>query len=499
MSEAFTEILRTAERAATGSEADKSALAQLLNGADLAALGGPGDRAYLAVLLDWAGMREQAMLALRLGSDERGDHGAGLPNLAGMLASGHGEYQQARELFVQAISAADDGTHLRAKVLANLAALSLLADDGGSASLWLAQARTARGQAGDPATDVLLASTGFGIAQAQRDLAGMRAAVSQLNEATRERIAELGSDHPLALTAVASLAATEFELASAGESVEGQERAIAVLEVAAHRLAADLGAEHPQALTCLENLCVADFSLAHASRSLDRASRAAGTLESVSRRTTAAPGEGHPQARVAAANAASARRDLQEARHPRIATDSPRPNFFIILGLALHEPWDEAAYARVLSDKRNPWSRQRRGTMSDERTAEAQRNLLMLGELQLVMGDPAAREAERLAALRQNEDELLRRRGAIVSKLSIMLAKGYLYETSTKSSVGRRPSAPTTHSASSWRPPSGDPLARLEIGAHLPESRKLPILSTPRHWSRDYAPSAPSRGSPCTA
>jgi 3-deoxy-7-phosphoheptulonate synthase len=317
VSEAFTEILGTAERAAAGSEADKSTLARLLDGVDLAGLGGPADRAYLAALLDWAGMREHAMLALRPGRGEQGDQDARMPNLAGLLSSGHGEYRQARKLFAEALSVASDGTHLRVKILANLAALSLLVGDLGAASMWMGRSRAAQRQAGDPATDVLLASTEFGIAREQDDLGGMRGAVSRLNEATRARIEELGPDHQLALTAVASLAAAEFDLASAEASVENQERAIAVIEVAAHRLAADLGADHPQALTCLENLCVAAFSLARASESLDRLSHAAEMLESVSRQTTAALGEGHPRARAAAANAASAGLELREARRLR--------------------------------------------------------------------------------------------------------------------------------------------------------------------------------------
>jgi hypothetical protein len=239
--------------------------------------------------------------------------------VAGMLASGHGEYERARELFVQALSAAGDGTRLQARILANLAALSLLADDVESASQWLARAGTDRGQAGDPATGVLLASTEFGIARAQGDPLGMGEAIARMNRATRARITEVGSGHPLALTAVASLAAAEFELASMEESLDSQERAVTVLDVAAHRLAADLGADHPQALACLENLYVADFSLARAHGSPERASRAASTLESISLRAAAALGEGHPQARAAAANAAAARLALEE---PQAAEDT---------------------------------------------------------------------------------------------------------------------------------------------------------------------------------
>lgn len=311
MSDSLAEVIGTAERAAAGSEADKRALAQLLNSVDLTDFATTEDRAYLAVLLDWLGMREQAMFALSPGKGGHYDYGAAMPNLAGTLTTGHGEYERARELFGQALSAAGGDTHVRVKILANLAALSLLAGEVRPASAWLVQARNTGGRPDDPAIDLLLASTEFGIMRAQSDLGGMRASISRLNETTRARIAQLGPDHQLALTAIASLAAAEFEVAAVEESAEGQERAIAVLEVAAHRLAADLGADHPQALTCLENMCVADFRLARASQSQDRASRAASMLEAVSQRTTAALGDEHPQAHVAAANAAAARMDLQ--------------------------------------------------------------------------------------------------------------------------------------------------------------------------------------------
>jgi len=317
----FSEIVVTAERAVTGSEADQSTLAQLLDGIDLAGAGEPEDRAYLAVLLDWLGMREQAMLALRLGGGEHGDGGARKRNLAGILASGRGDYERAYELFGRALADTGDGTSLRAKILANLAALSLLDGEVRAASAWLAQANDACGQLGDAATDVLLASTEFGIARVRNELPGMREAVARLNRATRARAKELGSDHPLALTAVASLAAAEFELAATEESVENQERAIAVLEVAAHRLAADLGADHPQTLACMENLCVADLRLALGSGRMDRSRRAARALESVSRHMAAAVGEGHPLARAAAANAASASLDREDGQVPDSGVD----------------------------------------------------------------------------------------------------------------------------------------------------------------------------------
>ena len=288
MSGSFIEIARAAERAVGGSEADRMMLGQLLDGFDLASVGDLEDRAYLAVLLDWLGLRQQAILTLRAADTGQEDGHAAMPNLAAMLAARHGDYDQARKLLGQALSIEGTSASLRAKILANLAALSLLTDDVASASTWLEQAGNVDGQASDAATGVLLASARFGVARAHGDMPGLREAVSSLNEATRARVAELGTNHPLAVTAVASLAAAEFELAAGEESAGNQEVAIAVLEVAAHRLAADLGADHPQALACLQNLCIADLRLALASGSVDRTQRASDALESVSRRLQAA-------------------------------------------------------------------------------------------------------------------------------------------------------------------------------------------------------------------
>jgi hypothetical protein len=105
----------------------------------------------------------------------------------------------------------------------------------------------------------------------------------------------------------------------------------------------------------------------------------------------------------------------------------PRPNFFILLGIAPDEPWDEVAYARALSEKRNLWSRQVQGIRIQDK-AQAQRNLSSVREIEHVMRDPRAREAERLAALRHNEDEFHQRRAVIADQLSIRLTKGYLTE-----------------------------------------------------------------------
>ena len=149
-----------------------------------------------------------------------------------MLAARHGDYGRAAELFAEALPAAPQGSSLRTKILANLAAACLQAGETARAAEWLTQASEARSLAGDPATDVLLASVQTGVAAIEGDLSFLRTSVSTLGEASRSRIAELGPHHPQALTTVANMAAAEFELACAEDSPERQDRAARVLEIA---------------------------------------------------------------------------------------------------------------------------------------------------------------------------------------------------------------------------------------------------------------------------
>jgi Double zinc ribbon len=105
-----------------------------------------------------------------------------------------------------------------------------------------------------------------------------------------------------------------------------------------------------------------------------------------------------------------------------------RPNFFVLLELSDQEPWDEAAYARALSEKRNLWAKQAQGDQAQQATIEAQRNLRLLGEIERVMGDPQARGAEQRAAAGGREDDLRHRRRMIADQLADMLEKGYLLD-----------------------------------------------------------------------
>lgn len=111
-----------------------------------------------------------------------------------------------------------------------------------------------------------------------------------------------------------------------------------------------------------------------------------------------------------------------------MTTSDSRPNFFVVLGLDPAEPWDDVAYARALSNKRNLWARQVQGIKTQQATIEAQRNLGLYREIERVMRDPRAREAERQAAVWERQDALHQRRRVLADQLEDMLEKGYLLD-----------------------------------------------------------------------
>ena len=77
-------------------------------------------------------------------------------------------------------------------------------------------------------------------------------------------------------------------------------------------------------------------------------------------------------------------------------TTSPRPNFFILLGLNPDATWNPAQFDTMLRDKRNEWSRQGAGVA--KKALAAQKNLSLIDEIKKVMSDPALREQEAVNA-----------------------------------------------------------------------------------------------------
>ncbi len=77
-------------------------------------------------------------------------------------------------------------------------------------------------------------------------------------------------------------------------------------------------------------------------------------------------------------------------------TTSPRPNFFILLGLNPDATWNPAQFDTILREKRNEWSRQGAGVAKKALTA--QKNLSLIDEIKKVMSDPMLREQEAVNA-----------------------------------------------------------------------------------------------------
>jgi tetratricopeptide (TPR) repeat protein/transcriptional regulator with XRE-family HTH domain len=99
----------------------------------------------------------------------------------------------------------------------------------------------------------------------------LRSAAASLNEASKSRLAELGTEHPQAFAVIANMASAEIMVARAEHSPIRMERAIDVLEVASIRLAAELGADHPQARAATAGLAAARAEPPIASQDLGRA------------------------------------------------------------------------------------------------------------------------------------------------------------------------------------------------------------------------------------
>jgi hypothetical protein len=268
MSELLRETIIAAERVVAGEDsAVEESLKRLLNSPlELRASEKP-ERVYLAALLDSIGMRDEAAHVLGGGSD------AMSRNVEGMLAAARGQHEVARNILVEALHVSTDFHALRRQILANLAAVTLQAGSIGEAEAWIEAAVVAE-RVGDPAVDVLIATVRASIASRRGDLPTLRSAVASLKEASKSRLAELGTEHPQALVIVANLASAEIMLARADNSAVRLGRAIDVLEAAAFRLAAELGADHPQTKTAIASLAAVSADAAEPASAVLTATRA---------------------------------------------------------------------------------------------------------------------------------------------------------------------------------------------------------------------------------
>jgi adenylate kinase len=251
MSELLRETINAAERVIAGVDSRVGDyLGRLLSSPGELRSGEDFERVYLAALLDFIGLHDEAVDVLRDAPD------AMSRNMEGMLAAAHGQHEQARNILVEALDASTDSPLVRKQMLVNLAAVSLRAGSVGEAEAWIGAAAAIE-QAENPAVDVLIATVRASIASRRGDLQALRSAAASLEEASKSRLAELGTEHPQALAIVANMASAEIMLARADNSAVRLERAIDVLEVAAFRLAAEFGVDHPQAKAAMASLAAA--------------------------------------------------------------------------------------------------------------------------------------------------------------------------------------------------------------------------------------------------
>src|SRR3984957_15071606 len=202
MSELLRETISAAERTVAGEDSRlEDYVDRLLGSPDDLQSGEGSDRVYLAALLDFIGLHDESVRLLRGAPD------AMSRNMEGMLATAHGRHAEARGLLTEALDAANSPL-LRRQILANLAVVSLRTGSVDEAEAWM-EAATA-GQGGDPAVDVLIATVRAAIASDRGDLPALRTAAASVNDASKSRLTELGTEHPQSLAVIANLASAEI-------------------------------------------------------------------------------------------------------------------------------------------------------------------------------------------------------------------------------------------------------------------------------------------------
>ncbi|MEV1114878.1 zinc ribbon domain-containing protein [Actinosynnema sp. NPDC049800] len=103
-----------------------------------------------------------------------------------------------------------------------------------------------------------------------------------------------------------------------------------------------------------------------------------------------------------------------------------RPNFFALLGLDPHAPWDQALFVRVLAKRRSEWSTAAQNGFPRKKAQDAKYHLTLFAEIKEVMSSADRRREERELAIRHERAALEDRRREVGGRLSLMLAKGYL-------------------------------------------------------------------------
>ncbi|KUF14883.1 CHAT domain-containing protein [Streptomyces silvensis] len=177
---------------------------------------------------------------------------------------------------------------LRARALANTAAVALRLGDFAEAALHAGEALRALPAVTVPESRVdvtlLALAVRTAAARAVGDDATADALLPGLDAAVRDVVRERGSDHPSSLSALVTLASAESAAAGAAGDRERQERAADVLAIAAQKASALMGPEHPQAVSATLAHATAEYEAAVGSGSLRRLDNAEALMEAAAER-----------------------------------------------------------------------------------------------------------------------------------------------------------------------------------------------------------------------
>jgi RNA polymerase sigma-70 factor (ECF subfamily) len=224
-----------------------------------------------------------------------------------------GSYAKARELLEEAyIDAGRTRSPLIGPVLANLAAVCLVAGDMVEARRRIVDARKAGGGHG---TEAVVAAVAGKVARLSSDPQSAEQEAIQQRNATVAYLENSDSKHQFALSAFGAVMAAEFEMAGTREGARSRAlRAIDALEIAARRCAATLGARHPQSLVAAANMELAQFESARDANDPEAGERVLRRMRSTCERMQAVLGYGHPRSLLTETNVASADFELARMR-----------------------------------------------------------------------------------------------------------------------------------------------------------------------------------------
>ncbi len=275
--------------------------------------------AHFAKLLSAIGLKQGSLtiadLTLRhmeISEADQEIYPAAVWNDLGMLLAEHGDVERSRLVLSCALNRARRSAAPElARILSNLSAVSLRADDLEDARIWAEQSVRAMGKywsVDNPEARLTTDWVLLEIARIQQDQPAIGRALDDFSTSAEQFIRVKGSEHPRAIAALAALTAAKFEVAAASDDTDVSEQTLGDLETISLNASAILGSDHRQTIVTQASLAEAEFTAAEQGPTFDaRRKRAVAMLETVADNASATLGRDHPQTR-------EVRRKLAELR-----------------------------------------------------------------------------------------------------------------------------------------------------------------------------------------